>query len=118
MNVFVLNKIRKMGLEGYVDNVFSRKAKRSNIYLILFMLLGGLGLGALGLFATESGGGTALLVLLGMGALVVGILLCFKGTKVDTSSYKDELTRRHGDYKVSKTKKRGLPAGGLAVWSS
>ena len=100
MNVFMLNKIRKMGLEGYVDNTFSKKARRSNIILILFFLLGGVGLAALGIFATESGGGAFFLVLLGIGALIFGIKLCFKGTKVDTSGYKDELTRRHGDYKA------------------
>ena len=101
MNQKTIDKIRTAGLESYVDNDFRKSSKRTNQFLVWAFLLGGVFLSAIGIgaMATESLGTGVFLTLLGLGSFFMAWLFKIPGKTNPGTDYKDELTKRHGDYK-------------------
>jgi len=94
MNSKVIEQIKTMGLENYIDNVFAKKAKGANLALFLFFLLGGVFLGVIGV-AGDWGFG----IVLGVISLVIAFL-CLKKKAPKQGAYKEALAKRYGDTAV------------------
>ena len=101
MSQRTINKIKQMGFEDYVDNIFSKKSKRTNAVLIWFFILGGImftGAGLLTLIAPETTWGPLVAIAIGLASFFLAWKWRSKPT--DNAIYKEELKKRHGDYKA------------------
>ena len=107
-----LDKIKEVGLEEYLSNYFPKKARRKNIEDAVTYLLFGIALVAGGIIfiSTRSGEHVLDVLIMEYGSFALIAIICglaglfralqFMRIKTDVTSYKDELTKRHGDYKT------------------
>ena len=108
-----LNKIKEVGIEEYITNYFPKKARRKNIgeavsFLIIWAVFTA---GSLIYIFTRQGEHILDMLLIEGGiyavsTLIIGLLglfHAFKFTRIktDVTSYKEQLTKRHGDYKAA-----------------
>jgi len=100
MNKRTISRIQQIGLEGYVDNDFRKKSKRTNRILMWTFFLLGILMVLVGLVAaTGSVGVGVFLIIVGLGGIFIGWLFKIPGKTNPGLDYKEVLTRRHGDYK-------------------
>ena len=100
----MFRKIREMGLERYIEDVFIKKARNSSLIWGIFMYLGG----AFGIIAglyvifgdSDMGMLSAIifLALVGGGGIVIGSMMLFKSAPRKQDAYKEELAKRYGNY--------------------
>ena len=108
-----VNKIKEVGLEEYITNYFPKVARRKNIGEAMNFLLVGIVfiVGSLIFIFIRQGEHILDVLILEYGwfaliFIIVGLVGLFRAVqfmhiKTDVTSYKDELTKRHGDYKAA-----------------
>jgi len=102
MNKKAIDKIRNEGLENYLATSFAKKIKRDNAALTWFFIIGGIffvGGGVLTLFADDTTSGPFIAIAIGAVSFLVA-WLCARKPAPKSDAYKEELNKRHGDYKA------------------
>ena len=108
MNKKMISMIRDIGLESYIEDVFIKKARRTNLIwswsffvLGILLLLGGFYGGFVDPVEDFGTTGGVILIGIGAGGLVIGWLLHPSVGKRSPDDYKQELTKRYGDYRAA-----------------